>query len=137
MGSPCAARMTEWPASAKQRVSQPIPTSPRAPAGRFGLYGWLRMLVVSYFSNLLGALLLVSSAGSAAALGSCLPAKLVAATTDSSADCLFTPACHWCHRTPSSLQVGLMKGGDVFHSGRGDFLIELAEVGLAWGCASV
>lgn len=28
-------------------------------AGRFGLYGWLRMLVVSYFSNLVGALLLV------------------------------------------------------------------------------
>lgn len=28
-------------------------------AGRFGLYGWLRMLLVSYFSNLVGALLLV------------------------------------------------------------------------------
>jgi len=23
-----------------------------------------------------------------------------------------------------------MKGGDVFHSGRGDFLMELAEVGV-------
>jgi len=29
------------------------------PAGRFGLYGWFRMLFVSYFSNLVGALLLV------------------------------------------------------------------------------
>lgn len=28
-------------------------------AGRFGLYGWARMLVVSYFANLVGALLLV------------------------------------------------------------------------------
>lgn len=36
------------------RASRPSP-----PAGRFGLYGWLRMLVVSYFSNLVGALLLV------------------------------------------------------------------------------
>lgn len=27
-----------------------------------------------------------------------------------------------------------MKGGDVFHSGRGDFLMELAEVGVeGWG----
>lgn len=33
---------------------------PCPPAGRFGLYGWLRMLMVSYFSNLVGALLLVS-----------------------------------------------------------------------------
>ncbi|PRW59472.1 formate nitrite transporter [Chlorella sorokiniana] len=59
--------------------------------GRFGLYGWLRMLVVSYFSNLVGALLL----------------------------------------------VGLMKGGDVFHSGRGDFLMELAEHKVTYGWGAV
>ena len=41
-------------------LSQHRAQRPPAPAGRFGLYGWLRMLVVSYFSNLLGALLLVS-----------------------------------------------------------------------------
>lgn len=41
-----------------------FPTAtPPSTAGRFGLYGWLRMLVVSYFSNLVGALLLVGLPG--------------------------------------------------------------------------
>ena len=44
----------------RSALHSPLSSHPVAPyAGRFGLYGWARMLLVSYFSNLVGALLLV------------------------------------------------------------------------------
>ncbi len=55
-----AAHAAAWLAIAAQHALLPAHATPvPTPAGRFGLYGWLRMLVVSYFSNLVGALLLV------------------------------------------------------------------------------
>lgn len=63
-----------WVPRAAGRAGSPALSAhaprPNSPAGRFGLYGWLRMLVVSYFSNLVGALLLVRGWG-AQPHGSC------------------------------------------------------------------
>lgn len=112
----------------------PLPHRPLC-AGRFGLYGWLRMLVVSYFSNLVGALLLVGLPGVGWRRFPCVCAAACRRDAHAgrmmSSEAAATAHAHTlCPLPPinAPFQVGLMKGGDVFHSGRGDFLMELAEV---------
>ena len=114
-------------------------------AGRFGLYGWARMLLVSYFSNLVGALLLVGlmkggdgergrgrvrgCEGARVGARGLLPggrrSRFEAVWSSSLPACATSapPGSRPKHRPP------------VFYGHRSEFLIELAQkkVHYAWG----
>ena len=100
-------------------------------AGRYGLLGLLRCWLVSYFSNLLGSLMLVRprlqpsreggcSAGTARpAMGRCRCRSVAALRLPRAHPSL--PALLLRYTVP---QMGLMMGGDVFYGTRKDFVIE-------------